>query len=235
MLRDLLVTLTNMLYPTGRAFKMGKDFTLEKLHYALSKSESQFIEDSKSTFDSALPDNDNFTEQDATDWERRLNITTSVGATLDNRKKAIIRKMNYPNNQLARQHWRWLDYQLQLAGFNVFVHENRFSDGFGGYETKTLYEVNPSSDFLDNVECGNAEYGEYEYGGILNNLCINHIEEEIDSLYSTDNGLRASIFIGGEILGDFANVPEVRRKEFKELIIKVKPIQEIAFLLINYV
>ena len=234
MLRDTLLNLTRQLYPTGRIFKLGAGFDITKLHYALTNASSTFISDSKSTLDSAIPDNANFTVDDATAWERRLGIIQGSSILAD-RKDAIIRKMNFPNSQLARQNWRWLEYQLQLANFGVFVHENRFPDGFGGFITKTLLEVDPFGDFLDDVECGNAEYGQYEFGGLLNNLVINYLEESKDAQFITDNSLRTSFFVGGAVLGDYANVPIAQKKQFRELIIKIKPLQEIGFLLINYV
>jgi len=114
------------LYPTGRAFKIPFGGVLDKLNSALSESEQRAFDDAVSILDSALPDNDNFTTGDATDWERRLGLITNPAVPLSDRKLAIIRKIRHPGNIPARQNFLYLQGQLQDAGFNVFVFENRF-------------------------------------------------------------------------------------------------------------
>ena len=44
--------------------------------------------------------------------------------TLEERKAAILRVLSYPNNIPERQSKSFIEDQLQLAGFNVYIHEN---------------------------------------------------------------------------------------------------------------
>ncbi len=120
------------LYPTGRAFKIPFEGVFDKLNSALSESETRAFDDAVSILDSALPDNDNFTTGDATDWERRLGLITNPAVPLSDRKLAIIRKIRHPGNIPARQNFLYLQGQLQDAGFDVFVFENRFPSYLNG-------------------------------------------------------------------------------------------------------
>jgi len=129
---EKLIALTRQLYPTGRAFRVAVDSYKLRVHRALAISEDQAYNDALSTLNSALPDNEDFTEEDAAQWEHRLGLITNEAVLLDTRKAAIIRKMNHPGTVPARQHFTYLEGQLQAAGFDVYVHENRFDDGLGG-------------------------------------------------------------------------------------------------------
>lgn len=100
----------------------------QKMMDGLAESESRFLDDSFSLLDSLLPDNDNFLTDDADQWEIRLGMITSIGATLEDRKAAITRKLAHPSTIKARQHFVYLEGQLRDAGFDVYVHENRFGD-----------------------------------------------------------------------------------------------------------
>ena len=123
---DKIKKLGKTLYPTGRAFKIPFGGVFDKLNSALSESEQRAFDDAVSILDSALPDNNNFTTGDATDWERRLGLITNPSVPLSDRKLAIIRKMRHPGNIPARQNFLYLQGQLQDAGFDVFVFENIF-------------------------------------------------------------------------------------------------------------
>src|SRR5690606_32537660 len=105
--------------------------------------------------DAQLPDNDGFTADDATDWERRLGMIYSPLVPLADRKLAILRKMNHPGTIKARQNWLYVEGQLRAAGFDVYVHENRFDDGMGGYDTKTPVELSGGS-------ASAAQYGQFQ-------------------------------------------------------------------------
>jgi uncharacterized protein YmfQ (DUF2313 family) len=103
-IKDKIITLTKQLYPTGRAFKMPVNGYFEKLHKALAVSEAQAYEDAISIKYSLLPDNNNFTADDATDWERRLGLPYSPSSTLSDRKAAILRKLQQPGTNPAKGH-----------------------------------------------------------------------------------------------------------------------------------
>lgn len=252
--------LTSVLYPTGRAYKGPTGGWRDKLHRAMGIHEAKAYADNLATLSAILPDNDNFTADDATDWERRLGLITNLSVPLADRKAAILRKMNHPGTIKARQHYLYLQGQLQLAGFNVFVHENRFDDGNGGLVTIDISEfigigidgIGTHGEFEHGeIEHGDAttvfpelftfathgefSHGEMEHGGFTyNEVVANEISAAADFGFNTGSNLRSTFFIGGEEIGTFASVPANREAEFRQLILRIKPVQTIGFLLINY-
>lgn len=234
---DTILKLTKQLYPTGRAFKMPLDGDLEKLHKALAVSEAQAHADALSILDSLLPDNSNFTAADATAWERRFGMIVDSGADLEDRKLAIARKLNHPGIVKARQHYLYIQAQLQAAGFDVYVHENRFDDT-GTLVTKTPNEFSnttyPSADSIQHsylLQTGpTVQHG----GGGYGNKVVNHVDESLDDPYNLGGSLKHTFFIGAEMAGDWASVPAVRKDEFRKLILTLKPAQTVAFLLVNF-
>lgn len=206
----------------------------EKLHRGLAQSEARAWDDAVSILDSALPDNANFTVDDAAAWERRLGLITNEAVSLADRKLAIIRKMNHPGTVPARENYRFLEKQLRDAGFDVYVHENRFSDGMGGY-----YTQNPLT-LTGGVGGGGSQYGDFQYGDSqygqrYRNIIVNYIDEELDWKFNLGGSFKSTFFIGGVYVGTFASVDEDRKQEFRQLILRTKPTQTIGFLFINYI
>lgn len=231
---EKIVKLSRQLFPTGRAFRLKDEAGI--LMRALSQSEKRAYNDALSIRDSALPDNANFSVDDATDWERRLGLITNSLVSLDDRKMAIQRKMNHPGNIPARQAAVYMEGQLQAAGFNVFVFANRFDDGIGGFETKTPEEFSPGYPINDIEFSDDLEFGDdVEFGGIYANQIANSIYQEVDDFFDTGDNLVNTFFIGGEVAGDYADVDAEREIEFRQLILKLKPQHSAGFLLINYI
>ena len=254
--QDKIRALTRRLYPKGRAFKMPIDGVLDRLHKALALSEARAYDASLTIFDSTIADNPNFTEDDATQWERRLGL--AGGGTLADRIMGINQKLNYPGTEAPRQHWRFIEDQLRAAGFDVYVYENRFP-GFNIDGTKTIVDVlAPFSDVGQHgdgqmgdfqhgtttgvntgyfryvqhgdVQMGDVQTGQYEYY----NKVANSMEESRDAFFIPGSTLRSTFFIGGVPLGTFATVPLSRRAAFRQLILSLKPQQTMAYLLVKY-
>lgn len=223
-----MLKLTKLLYPKGRAFRLSESSLPYRLHKALAVSEQKAYDDALSILDAVLPDNDNFTADDATQWERRLGLTIDESVPLADRKLAIQRKMQHPGDIPARQSAAYIQGQLQAAGFYVYVHENPNQNS-------------PADEglFLHVIDCGGGDCGPYECGqlsdsgNVWQDNVANHIDytkEEslsITSLYGT-------FFIAGETLPNEANISSARREEFRTLLLKLKPVNQVAFLLINY-
>lgn len=229
----IFANLARQLYPTGRAFYVKFDSIFYNLHLAINVSFLRVIEDAKLTIDSSIPDNENFTEDDADLWEFRLGLTLSDSLTLAERREAILRKYAYPQNQRARQHPFFIQEQLRLAGFDVYIHENRFFEG-GEWVYKTPEEVAAVA-LTASQHGGDSQHGAgFQHGSsqfsVIANLTVKNEPYSVGP-----DGLYATFFIGGEILGDFANVPENRLIEFKELVLKLKPAHTVAFTFINFV
>lgn len=208
----------------------------DKMHEGLAIREAAAYQDGLSILDSALPDNDNFTEQDATQWERRLGLITNSLVSLEDRKMSILQKMSHPGEIKGRQHYLFLERELQAAGFDVYVFENKFPDGYGDYYTRDPLDISGNVGGYT-IQHGDPtpQHGDVQHGGAYQNLIANHIDEQIDWLFNTGPNLRSTFYIGGTPLGTFADVDEERKNEFRQLILRVKPTHMVGFLLINYV
>ena len=230
--------LTKQLYPTGRAFKVRAKSWIGQLHYALSLSENKAYLDGISILDSILPDNDNFTTDDATQWEVRLGMIVS-NASLADRKLAIARKMNHPGTIRTRQHYLYLEGELRKAGFDVYVYENIFPAFGGGFETRSPISLNGGGGTIDLQHGDTLQHGNIQHGGVWSNIIVNHIDEDLDLTFNVGQNLRSTFFIGGFAFGTFggqyADIPSVRKDEFRQLILKIKPAQTVGYLFINYV
>ncbi len=228
---DKLMKLSKQLFPTGRAWWVPANGYFEKLLTGLLASEARAYDDAVSILDSALPDNDNFTVDDAAAWEKRLGLITNSLVSLADRKLAIKRKMAHPGLIPARQNYLYVQGQLQAAGFNVYVYENRFVDYYEGYVTKTMEEWKTPSE----IQYGQIQYGQQQYGPNYEQILVaNNIDEALDADFDVGPTLRSTFFIGGSTAGIQADVPAIRKDEFRQLILKLKPAQMVAYLLINY-
>jgi|SRR6478609_146255 len=233
-IKDDLLACDRQLYPTGRAFAMPVGGILESLHIALNNIQNISYNDIISLLDGLIPDNDGFTEDDASNWERVYGLTKNSVLDLATRKKALLQVIAYPNGQPARSHYLFLQDQLQQAGFDVWIHENIFDDGMGGFVAKTPLEVYGISE-LTAVQYGDRQYGDTEYGQYYTNKIANYIDEKLDLPFDLGSSLSGTFFIGGETLGTFADVPLIRKNEFRQLILKTKPLNNVGFIFVNYI
>jgi hypothetical protein len=231
---EKIYALTVRLFPRGRAFRTFFGSLKSKLFRALSKSEERTYNDSLSTLFSILPDNNNFTAEDATQWERRLGLITNQNTSLSDRKLAISRKINHPGTIPARQSGDYLEQQLRAAGFDVYVYRNDDLDSpadIVGPENTGIAEHSPN---VEHAETG-SEHGSTEVGSIYFDMIVNTIDSDIDQFFNIGDSLRSSFFIGGAPLGTSADIPASRELEFRQLVLKIKPVQTVGFLFVNYV
>ncbi len=220
-LSDLYV----QLYPTGRAFYQNENSNFRKFHSAINTSIGRLIQDADLIIEKNLPDNDNFDADDCKLWEYRLGLTTNESLSLSVRKSNIVRKLGHPNNVKSRQTAAYMEYELQSVGFNVYVHENTIP-----YKTPSEVAalVLSETQHADNLSHGTSTI----HGGSSFDVIANSFDN-FES-FSVGSNLWATFFIGGENLGDYANVPNNRLREFKELVLKLKPAHLVAFTFINY-
>ncbi len=250
-LQKQILKATNQLYPTGRAFNMLNGTELSNLHKALIKSESLAFENAKGILNHILPDNDGFGTDDAALWENRLGLITNTAVSLADRKLAIQRKMNQPGEYPAKQSAGYLEEQLQAAGFTVYVHENiPETDIYDFLITNNTVRFGPNrmgtfrynstvpnyNSLFDVIRMNTVRMGAVRFNQkVYLNKVANHIEEYKDAYFPIYDNFRSTFFIGGITKGDFANVPLARKEEFRQLILKIKPVQTIGYLLINYI
>lgn len=232
-LTDIFSDLASQLYPTGRAWYMPKGSVANNTHLAFNRSFIRLIDDSDSTIDSLFPDNENFSVADCELWEYRFGMFSNSDLNLRDRRKAIFRRMGRGRNVPARQHKDYIQYQLQTAGFNVFVYENGFIEG-GVKVYKTPGQIT-------SLSAGNVQHGGTSKHGIglqhgMSNYEVIANSYKQNELYSvSESRLWATFFIGGSILGSVAEIPMSRQEEFRELVLKLKPAHLVAFTFINYI
>jgi hypothetical protein len=221
------------LYPTGRAFNMVKDGVLDKLHQAINRSMIRVLDDSQATINSCFPDNISFDINDCNLWEYRLGIVTNSSLDIETRKKAILRKMSFGRNVLARQHKDYIEAQLQLAGFDVYLHENKFFEG-GEWVYKTPGDI--TGMLANNVQYGgDSQYGLGMQYGSSEYQIIANLSTPNESYSVGSENLWATFFIGGLVLGELTVIPAIREQEFRELVLTLKPAHLAAFTFINYI
>ena len=232
-LTDLFSTLVTNLYPTGKAFGMLKFSIMDKFHSAINVSFIRFIKDCQSTIDSCFPDNPNFNEDDCNLWEYRLGMKTNPDLNVSLRRAAIFRRMSRGRNVKSRQGLDYFKYQLNQAGFPVFVYENGFIES-GSLVYKRPEEISALS--LTEVQHSDTLYhgNGTQHGGVGIKLIANS-ENPNESFGISDESLWATFFIGGPTLGSSVDIPEIREVEFRELVLKLKPAHLVAFTFINYV
>lgn len=279
MFKQLIISLTDKLLPLGRAFRHPKGGISDKMTTAIAEVENEAYSDAVGVLNSILPDNPNFTTEDATTWERRLGLITNINISLADRMLAIKRKYNHPGTIKARQHYLYMERELRAAGFAVRVTENRYpasptiseqmgisemgvAEMGGNLPNPDKYEVIDIRSLSDGrSDMGTAEMGVAEMGGSIDySLVANYIDESLDKNFFATlqdfpptemgvgemgagemggtftylQGMRSTFFIHGETINDMAQILTYRKDEFRQLILRIKPVQTIAVLLVNY-
>lgn len=232
-LSNIMRDLVSQLYPTGRAFYMPKDGVSDKTHFSINRSFIRLLQDADLTIDSVFPDNPNFSLEDCELWEYRFGMVSNPDLSVEERKSAIYRRMGRGQNVRARQHKNYLEKQLQLAGFNVFVHENGFIEGGVKVYKKPTDIVAFSLGAIQHG--GDTQHGIGTQHGSGNSQIIANSHKPDEDYSVSDDKLWATFFIGGAILGEMVEIPQTREEEFRELVLKLKPAHLVAFTFINYV
>lgn len=230
--RDI-ANLPKQLLPSGRAFRGGEGSNIDSLFTALAMSRLTAYEMSVGVLNTLIPDNSKFTEDDATDWERRFGLVSNGLVPLADREAAILRKMQSPGANPAKGHYLTIQKELQAAGFNVWVHENIFPLYPSGYEHVAPNSLYGNTNLIE-PEYGELQYGGIQYGGYYDNIIANNIDQDTDSGFDVGDNFASTFFIGGQVLGTYANVLAVREVEFRQLILNLKQVQSIGYLFINY-
>lgn len=226
---DKILELQKRLFPTGRAWRLAEGDFLSLIRVFTLSLETAY-EDAVAIYSSLLPDNDLFSEDDATDWERRLGMKNNSSALLVDRMAAILRKLRQPGPNPAQQHFEYIQFQLQLANFDIYIYENRFPAYPTGWETMTIQEF---ANLPDNQH-GDFQHGDIQHGFEFSDVVVNHLEQELDSAFDIGSNLRSTFFIGGPYPGAYAEVPLVRKDELRHLLLQLKPAQMVGYLLIDY-
>ena len=116
------------------------------------------------------------------------------------------------------------DHECEIINMTFEHGEIEHGDVFSYYQNLFTF-----------AEHGEFEHGELEHGGwAYNNLVANYIPENRDANFNVGPSHRATFFICGQTFGTFANVPAARKDEFRQLVLKLKEVNTVAYLLITY-
>lgn len=205
-----------------------------RVHEAMAIVQTRAWQDALSILDSMVADNPNFTIDDCHVWYERLGIYDSGTVARLDMMAGINQKFNYPGGKIyGRSYFGFIQDCLQLAGFNVFVYENRFDDGMGGFITKTPEEI--LGTIPGGFEYDDEEYGDLIYGSTFSSKIVDYLEPELDAVFAIGGNYRSTYFIAGSTITTFAEVPVSREIEFRQLVLTLQPKQMCAFTFINYV
>lgn len=216
-----ILKLQKQFLPTGRAFKVPRNGNFEKLLSAKAIEYSNAINDNADLLNKIIPDNEEFTENDAAKWESVLGIYGSGEDSLTNRKSAILRKMRFPSGAKGRQHKKYLEGQLRAANFDVRVYE--YND-VKGYFSNQEHSLNTQHSYQ--TTHGGGLVIPFYHSIVANFL---NAEDETD-VQPTINNLPTVFWIAGETFNEFANIPPFRLTEFRNVILTIKPNHTVAFL-----
>jgi hypothetical protein len=206
-----ILKLTKQMLPSGRAWRLPNGGYFEKLFKGLAVSEITAYNFALSTMNRLLADNEGFTAADATEWERRLALPINPGYTsLATRKTLILRKYQFPGGFLNRQNYRYLEYQLKLAGFDVTVTEN----------TDSNLVIGEAFQFSEDTEMGlDTEMGSTTIDIIANSPFYGEA-------FDVDSPLSVFI-ITGTVSPNFITA-------FRQLVLQLKPVTTVAMCVITY-
>jgi uncharacterized protein YmfQ (DUF2313 family) len=221
-----LLRLKKQLLPNGRAFACPSGSDFEKLLLGFCESEKIQLETALRMLDSLIPDNTNFTLEDCEIWERIFGIIINSDDIFEARKLRILQLMSFPNNQLARQNYRFIEKQLRDAGFDIYVHE--------------FINVESHFGFIEHSD--DTEHGDdtIEHGAYTVPAYESIISDFIDKNRERGGGfsleqLRSCFFISASTFPNYANIPATQEANFRQLILKLKPVHTVGFLMINYI
>jgi hypothetical protein len=242
LLNDTFIWLSQKLYPNGRAFWMAPPKADEtggifyRLHRAISNQQAAAYNFLRGIQNAQLPDNPGFTIDDAHAWYRRLGIYDSGTVPFDDMKARIRQAMSFPQVPLNKQNYNFITQQLQDAGFNVKVWENRFDDGAGGWETRTPDEVlgTPAGEaYLDDFELDELDLDStYSIDNI--SILANYLEDAAEEDINITNWRSTFYVAAPDEVNIFAAIPESRHIEFRQLLLKLKPAHTIGILFVIY-
>lgn len=229
-----LMKLVIDLYPTGRVWNLGEKTDFAGLHQALNLSYLRLINTAYAVIDSRFPDNTNFDDSDSEYWNYKLGIEDNPDLTIEQFRTNLLRKWSYRSNVKARQSILYIQAQLQSVGFNVWLYPNGFVDGSGNKFYKTPADI---LDVIPNTteHGGTTQHGgNTEHGGGNFDVIANSNQQESFNVGGPSNQW-ATFFIAGPTINSFATIQKTREKEFREMVLKLKPSELVAYIFINYI
>lgn len=247
----------------GNYFVDGANFTVEEKNAAYFRSKllgvTRFVQAVSRLLDQKHPGSKYYLFEDTENWERVYGIIPPIGATEEERTQVVLQRLSYPNGYKAKGTAGFIQLQLRNAGFDVYVHENRFPlsyieaqcgtsqcgiatcggsvlSGEGNFENR-LPESGYTeivTNYLDPNE--DIKYLDNISGlgcGDFNSQC--GVAECQTATYVTEKAYHNYLFISDETYPNLADVDSNRRSELRQMILKYKPAHAVVFNYINYI
>lgn len=225
-----------LLLPTGRAWRLYRTGNNKNNMYKLFESigvvKSTFYESCIGILNMLIPDNNNFTNEDATKWESIMLLETNI-SDLDTRRAIIHQRMSLKGNSRYKLSAKYIEKQLQNAGFDVYIHENRILN-----TTTGRYERSDWSGYITSVlyEHGMVQHGEIEHGQSKNiGILANYIDAQKDESFLVGNNWGSIFIVGGQTLGTRATIDVTKELAFRKLLLQIKPLNTVGILLIDFI
>lgn len=211
-----MTDLTNQLFPTGRAFWRPKGSTFQNLLEGIVESESRVQNSIMSLEYDFYADSTLMSNEAVEKWTSTFGIVCN--GTQVERIESVRQRQAYPSNILARQSDYFIQNELRNAGFDVYVYK--------GY-------ADEQAAILGGFLLGECVLGK---GTGVYSIIANNIDESLDAGFVLlGDGKKAVFTVSGQGFGVATTVPLVRKNEFRDLILKLKPAQTVGLLYINYV
>lgn len=228
------------LLPNGRAWRITHEKTLREYFKGLSG----LPEDVKAYFDAIFNDLDPYKTRALEEWEDQFGFTRSL--LTDAQRRA---RLDAAWKSTGGQSPRYIQDALQSAGFDVYVHDWWVPDTDppvardprevlhdGGELAYEMQDAAPDAQDGDPKaqDGGRLQPIGYPLVNKLYELVGGEIER-IDYATPSDPDLWPYFFyIGGEVYGEGASVPQSRRDEFEDLCLKICPAQLWLGLIVTY-
>lgn len=197
------------LYPNGHAFNVSDNTNRAKIHGSINALFYDYLEQLKSLVNGAIA-SDGIDETEIAFLENRYGVYYVDGLTLEERLERVKQRMTYPNGIVNRSSAAWIEHVLRSFGFDVLVSEN----------DNTSPQIISS---FSKKQYGNSLYGDANYGGYQYDVIANSMFD--GERYSFGGNLWATFFI--QII---TPIDTNRIKEFRELVLKLKPAHLVAIL-----
>ena len=242
--------------PSGDAFQGEPNTDSHRYHQATSTVFAQALDDFLSVQNLTIPKvpvDQDFTIQDLMRLENAYGLLINNSIPVQDRVNSLNQRMKGASGYAGRNSAQWLQDQLFNAGFQVYVLENKFPDGSGGFIPKIPRWETGTIFLADDEYLGNETPVEKEAIMGRNQLSVTSQPKIVNSIYPEEDSafdlgdledennplLKTTFFLTGGTGGAVgvrgipnydtdAFVPANREIEFRILVLANKPAHTVA-------
>lgn len=246
--------ITEKLFPTGRAHKVGK--VGDDMKLALSDSVDRLNYSIDNLLNGVLPDNSQFNIDWVLRHEKMYALSAYDSDTLQDRIDRIIYHLTPFPRDYGILSLESIQNEIDNSGWGgiLYVHENlgglyphdvlpplsfppQLGDGqLGDYQLGTFkYDVDYPQ-FYDFFQLGGFQLGDSQLNNFpqFNNKIGNSLNK-VDDLFVNLSPIENTFYMCGLNLGDIVVLPKSDEIPLRQLLLDIKPLNSVGFLLIEYV